>query len=62
VYDTVSKYGWRVDVRKHVIKEVITTVLEDDTEWEEGRQVPLAREEVDCVVSDCCCIWSSRLT
>ena len=53
VYDTVSKYCWRVDVRKHVIKEVITTILEDETEWEEGRDVPLARSEGDCVVCAC---------
>ncbi|KAG6910289.1 hypothetical protein DXG01_011686 [Tephrocybe rancida] len=52
VFDTVGKLGWRVDVRKHVIRDVITKVLESDgVEWEEGREVPLAREEEDCV--DC---------
>jgi len=51
VYDTVNKLGWKVDVRKHVIKEIITKVLEADLEWEEGRLVPLAREEENCV--DC---------
>ncbi|KAJ6597044.1 alpha/beta-hydrolase [Mycena vulgaris] len=51
IFDTVNKLGWKVDVRKHVIKDVITKVLEADIEWEEGRSVPLAREESDCV--DC---------
>ncbi|KAG5642884.1 hypothetical protein DXG03_001926 [Asterophora parasitica] len=38
--------------RRHVIREVITKVIEaEDVEWEDGREVPLAREEVDCV--DC---------
>jgi lipase ATG15 len=39
------------DVRHHVIREVITRLLDDDRDWEEGRQVPLAREEEDCSVS-----------
>lgn len=52
VYDTVTKLGWKIDVRKHVIREVITKVLEvEDVEWEEGRDVPLAREEENCIVS-----------
>jgi lipase ATG15 len=51
VYDTVGKLGWKVDVRKHVIREVITNVLEAEEEWEEGRKVPLARDEEDCIVS-----------
>jgi lipase ATG15 len=51
VYDTVGKLGWKVDLRKHVIREVITKVLESDVEWEEGRDVPLARAEEDCLVS-----------
>lgn len=52
VYDTVNKLGWRVDVRKHIIREVIMNILELDREWEEGRDVPLAVEEdEDCV--DC---------
>ncbi|TDL27412.1 alpha/beta-hydrolase [Rickenella mellea] len=51
VYDTVTKLGWSVDVRKHVIREVITKVLEEEGEWEEGREVPIAREETDCI--DC---------
>ncbi|KAK7020488.1 alpha/beta-hydrolase [Favolaschia claudopus] len=52
VFDTVNKLGWRVDVRKHVIKNVITNVLEaEGVEWEDGRSVPLPREERNCV--DC---------
>lgn len=51
VYDTVERFNWRVDVRRHVIKDVITKVLEDEGEWEDGREVPLARAEEDCVVS-----------
>ncbi|KAG6868683.1 hypothetical protein C0993_011913 [Termitomyces sp. T159_Od127] len=52
VFDTVGKLGWRVDVRTHIIRHVITKILEiDDIEWEEGRDVPLARAEEDCV--DC---------
>jgi len=52
VFDTVEKLGWKVDVRKHVIKDVVFKVLEaDGVEWEDGRDVPLARREEDCVVS-----------
>ncbi|KAH9857151.1 alpha/beta-hydrolase [Lenzites betulinus] len=58
VYDTVGKLGWRVDVRKHVIKEVITHVIEAELDegWEEDvdgrlREVPIARAEEDCI--DC---------
>ena len=58
VFDTVGRLGWRVDVRKHVIRDVIENVLEyngnskgeKEWEWEEGRKVPMAREETDCVV------------
>lgn len=55
VFDTVGRLGWRVDVRKHVIKEVIEGVLEYEEEgerweWEEGREVPAAREEIGCEV------------
>jgi lipase ATG15 len=53
IYDTVGKLGWSVDVRKHVIRTVITEVLELDEEWEEGRKVPQATEE-DCTVSGRC--------
>ncbi|KAL1677418.1 Alpha/Beta hydrolase protein [Schizophyllum commune] len=52
VYDTVNKLGWKVDVRRHPIKEVITKVIEaGDVEWEDGRDVPAAVEEADCM--DC---------
>ncbi|KAI9466174.1 alpha/beta-hydrolase [Lactarius psammicola] len=51
IYDTVGKLGWRVSVQSHPIKEVILRVLEDDQQWGEGRDVPLAVEEVDCI--DC---------
>ena len=53
VYDAVDKLGWRVDLRKHVIKEVITHVIEAEPEggWEDGRDVPVARVEEDCLVS-----------
>lgn len=52
VYDTVNEYGWKVDVKKHVIKEVINKVLEDDREWEPGREVPKpVAEDEDCIVS-----------
>jgi len=52
VYDTVTQLGWRVNVQKHTIKELITNVLADDREWEEGRHVPLAvDEDEDCI--DC---------
>jgi lipase ATG15 len=52
IFDTVEKLGWKVDVRTHVIKDVITKVLEvEGVEWEEGRSVPLARAEPNCVVS-----------
>jgi len=35
VFDTVKKLGWSVDVRKHVIKEVVMNVLEADAWWGE---------------------------
>lgn len=51
VFDTVGILGWKVDVRKHVIRQVITKVLEiDDVDWEHGRTLPVARAEEDCVV------------
>ncbi|KAF9053911.1 alpha/beta-hydrolase [Hymenopellis radicata] len=51
VFDTVNRLGWRVDIRNHVIKNVILKVLEAGIDWEEDREVPIAREEEDCV--DC---------
>ena len=60
VYDTVSKLGWKVDVRKHTIREVIINVVERGWDLGEGwevdeegmiRDVPEARYEDECVVS-----------
>ncbi|KAG6832077.1 hypothetical protein H0H92_005499 [Tricholoma furcatifolium] len=52
VFDTVGKLGWRVDVRTHIIRDVITRLLDlENVDWEDGRDVPIAREEKDCV--DC---------
>lgn len=52
IYDAVGKLGWGVDIRRHPIREVINKVIESNETWEEdGRDVPLAREEEDCVVS-----------
>ncbi|KDQ60934.1 hypothetical protein JAAARDRAFT_124536 [Jaapia argillacea MUCL 33604] len=60
VYDTVGKMGWRVDVRTHTIKNVVTRLLDveglswDDREGGEegdGLEVPRARVEDGCV--DC---------
>jgi lipase ATG15 len=56
VYDTVSNLSWSVDVRLHGIVNVIEKVLSEP--WppavEAGREVPLAQEEEDCVVSAIC--------
>ena len=58
VYDTIGRFGWRSgDVRHHVIRDTILQVLEEEGEWEDGREVPLARAEEQCVVSlpsGCC--------
>lgn len=63
VFDTVGKLGWKVDVRKHVIRQVISKVIEiDGVEWEDGRELPLARVEEDCVVSYCCSFQLIELT
>ncbi|KAK2466695.1 hypothetical protein APHAL10511_000953 [Amanita phalloides] len=52
VFDTVEKLGWRVDVRRHIIRDVIHKVLENgNVEWEEGREVPMPRPETYCM--DC---------
>lgn len=54
VFDTVGQLGWKVDVLKHPIKEVILNVLEREVPeygWDGwGRDVPLAAVEEDCVV------------
>lgn len=39
--------GWPVDVTKHVIKEVITHVLEGDTWWGEDEDKPDKPEDGD---------------
>ncbi|KAJ6630610.1 Alpha/Beta hydrolase protein [Mycena sp. CBHHK59/15] len=50
--ETRCHLGKSIVFDTHVIKDVITKVLEaEGIVWEEGRSVPLAREEVDCV--DC---------
>jgi lipase ATG15 len=52
VYPTVEELGWRVDVRTHPIREIITRVLDvEDLEWDGGRAVPIAKSETDCSVS-----------
>lgn len=33
IFDTVGRLGWSVDVRHHVIKEVVTKVLGADIWW-----------------------------
>jgi len=48
VYDTVSKLNWSADVRTHRIGVVIEQLLSSD--WEEGKPVPEAFPEDDCVV------------
>ncbi|KAH9484457.1 Putative lipase ATG15 [Psilocybe cubensis] len=40
LFDTVNKLGWGVDVRKHVIREVVTKVLEGDVWWGEDDDEP----------------------
>ncbi|KAJ4488091.1 alpha/beta-hydrolase [Lentinula aciculospora] len=60
VFDTVTELGWRVDVRKHPIKEVVGVmemwgqeedVRKPEREGRKKRKVPEAQAEVDCV--DC---------
>ncbi|KAJ8586221.1 alpha/beta-hydrolase [Rhizopogon salebrosus TDB-379] len=52
-YDTVSQLGWSVDVRTHSILQIIERLLTDDwvEEGQEGRTVPEAKADVDCI--DC---------
>ena len=60
-YDTVSKWGWSVDVRNHGITVIVDKLLSADWEEEdEGsgdngadrkRNVPKMTDEGDCVVS-----------
>jgi len=51
VYDTVSQYGWSVDIRTHGVVNVIDKVLGEPWGPSEdmGRHVPEARFEEDCV-------------
>ncbi|CDO75192.1 hypothetical protein BN946_scf184866.g33 [Trametes cinnabarina] len=53
VYDTVSELSWAVDIRTHTIVNVIEKLLANP--WppsvEIGREVPEAKPEEDCVVS-----------
>jgi lipase ATG15 len=51
VYDTVGQLKWHVDIRTHVIKDVITKVLDIEREWEDGREVPVARVQEEVEVS-----------
>ncbi|KAJ3915650.1 alpha/beta-hydrolase [Lentinula edodes] len=59
VFDTVTEFGWRVDIRRHPIREVVGVMetwnqeeaSEEEDEEERSRQVPEAKEEIDCV--DC---------
>lgn len=55
VYDTVGRLGWHVSVRNHGIDVLILDVLDAEGPWPDGetgeeREVPTAREEVECVV------------
>lgn len=52
-YDTVTQLKWSVDVRTHSIVQIVERLLKDDwvEEGQEGRTVPEAKADVDCVVS-----------
>ena len=52
VYDTVTNLSWSVDLRTHGIVVVIDKILNDTWPASEidGREVPNAAAEVDCVV------------
>ena len=57
VYDTVTRLEWHVDVVLHPIKELVLNVLELEGPWpdvQDGaeREVPIPREEVDCIVGN----------
>ncbi|TFK54757.1 alpha/beta-hydrolase [Heliocybe sulcata] len=52
VFDSVMKLGWRVDIRRHTIKEVVGMLEREGVEWNEhGRQVPPRVIEEGCI--DC---------
>jgi putative lipase involved disintegration of autophagic bodies len=54
-YDTVTKLGWKVDIRTHPVKVIIERLLNED--WHSltadsiDREVPELVEENDCVAS-----------
>lgn len=52
-YDTVTHLGWSVDIRTHSIVQIIDRLLSEDWAQEglEGRTVPEAKADEDCV--DC---------
>ncbi|KZT26544.1 alpha/beta-hydrolase [Neolentinus lepideus HHB14362 ss-1] len=52
VFDSVSKLGWRVDILKHTVKEVVGMLEREGIEWDEhGREVPPRKAEDECI--DC---------
>ena len=51
VYDTVAKFNWGVDIRRHSIAEVIEHILDKDWDPDSGIAVPKPTVEEDCVVS-----------
>jgi SepF-like predicted cell division protein (DUF552 family) len=64
LYDTVTNLSWGVDIRTHTIKTVIEKLLSGP--WppaaEDGKEVPKATTEEDCVVRSVCKIaGQSRL-
>ncbi|KAG0701595.1 Alpha/Beta hydrolase protein [Suillus ampliporus] len=48
-YDTVTHLKWSVDVRTHPISQIIERLLNEDWTQEEGRTVPQAKADEDCV-------------
>ncbi|PPQ91405.1 hypothetical protein CVT25_014293 [Psilocybe cyanescens] len=50
VFDTVNKLGWDVDVRKHVIREVVTKVLEGDVWWGDDDDEEEDQDEDDWII------------
>jgi hypothetical protein len=53
-YDTVTRFGWAVDIRTHGIRQIVERLLAED--WEPpldggvGKEVPDFENEDDCVV------------
>lgn len=52
MYDTVSNLSWAVDIRTHGIVKVIDDILSKpwQASSETGREVPVGKMDVDCVV------------